>query len=319
LINQTRKPDKIMIWDDTKEGQKKNPFEIEHYRYLFKLMEQKGIPFEYRWSIEPKGAHHNHERANMAGPEFGGPFDLAWFIDDDCVAEPTCLENLLKEMRPEVGAVGGLILQPPAGPLPPNISDNKIDDIAKFPNIQWHTWDGPPRPVEHIYSQFLYRCGIIHHDLRLSSVVFRGETMFTHSFLLKGYQLLVAPKAVTWHFQAQGGIHDGQKIENWAHDEAIFQQWLAFQRLGTKLYVLDGGLGDHLMFLSAITPEPGSIIACCYPDIFRGMPFKIISIAEAEQMIDRKTYDLYTWCERHNWKGHLIDAYRQLYKEIYGA
>lgn len=315
LIQQTRKPNKIMIFDDTKDDKKRDPREMEHYAYLFKLMDQKGIPFEWIWA-KKLGAHHSHEMANTLGPDHGGPFDLAWFIDDDCVAEPDCLERLLWEMKPGVGAVGGLILQPPAGPLPPGVTHNKIDDITRCPNIQWFVWGGKPVEVEHIYSQFLYRCGIVHHDLNLSSVVFRGETMFTHSLLLRGYKLIVTPSAVTWHFQGKGGIHDGQKQESWSHDENYFRRWLAFQRSGRKIYVLNCGLGDHYMFLQAVTPPPGAMIACCYPDIFPP-GYRIISIAAAREMVNVEEYDVYKWCQSHQWKGTLVEAYKAMYEDLH--
>ena len=303
IINQTRKPDKFIIFDDTKEP--RDPRQMEHYLYLLKLLEQKGIPWEYIWA-EKKGAHYSHEAANMKG------YDLAWFIDDDCVAEPTCLAELLAQMKPDVGAVGGLILQPPASPLPPDAA-NKIDNLFT-PNIQWHKWDGPPKQVEHIYSQFLYRCGVVHHDLRLSSVVFRGETMFTHSLFLKGYKLIVTPKAIAWHFQTQGGIHDGQKADNWNHDEQVFRNWLAFKKTGKKLYVLNNGLGDHYMFLQAIKPEPDAIIACCYPEVLEG--YNVMSIEDAWKIVDLKDYDVYRWCGVNGWKGTLIEAFKALYEHI---
>jgi hypothetical protein len=304
IINQTRKPDKFIVFDDTKEP--RDPRQTEHYSYLLKLLSQKGIDWEYIWA-EKKGAHFNHEKANMMG------FDLAWFIDDDCVAEPNCLEELMKEMKDNVGAVGGLILQPGAAPLPPN-ADNRIDDLF-VPNIQWFKWDGKHRNVEHIYSQFLYRCGIVHHDLRLSSVVFRGETMFTYSLLLKGYHLVVTPSAITWHFQGQGGIHDGQKADNWNHDEQIFKQWLSFKKTGKKLYVLNNGLGDHYMFKQAIKPESDSIIACCYPEALGGFP-NLISIEEASRVVDLKDYDIYRWCGINGWKGTLVKAFKEMYAHI---
>ena len=306
MIQQTRRVDKFMVFDDNSDADKRNPRNMEHYHYLIKLLEDKGIPWEWVWA-KKMGAHHSHEMANMKG------FDLAWFIDDDCVAEPNCLEKLELEMKDNVGAVGGLILQPPAKPLPPNIDDNKIDSLH-MPNIQWFRWEGKPRNVEHIYSQFLYRCNVVHHDLRLSSVVFRGETMFTHSLFLGGYRLIVTPNAITWHFQSTGGIHSGQTADNWSHDEQLFRQWLAFRRMGRKLYVLDNGLGDHYMFLQAIKPEPDSIIACCYPEALRG--YNLMSIAEAEKVVDKKDYDVYEWCVQNHWKGTLVAAFREMYANI---
>ena len=306
ILNQTYKPDKLIIFDDNKEETARDVRNDEHYAYLFKLADEKGIPVWWQWG-EKKGAHWNHEAANMAG------FDVAWFIDDDCVAEPTCLEQLMKQMKSGVGAVGGLIIQPPSSSLPLGV-ENKIDKIYSGQNIQWYKWYGKPREVEHIYSSFLYRCNIVHHDLRLSSVVFRGETMFTHSLFLKGYKLIVTPDALTWHFQALGGIHDGQKKENWNNDDLIFQRWLEFKKLGKRLFVLNSGLGDHYMFRCAIELRPDDIIACCYPQVFP--EYKVIPIAEAQKMVDTKDYDIYSWCVYNNWKGHLIDAFKKMYENL---
>lgn len=310
IITQTRKPDHITVFDDTPEP--RDLRQVEHFQYLFTLMTQKGIVWDYVYA-QKKGAHFSHEMANMAG------YDMAWFIDDDCVAEPNCLEELEKQMVDGVGAVGGIVMHPGNGPLPPE-AGNKIDDLY-IPNIQWFKWVGPPREVEHIYSSFLYRCNIVHHDLRLSKKVFRGETMFTHSFFLKGYKLLVTPQALTWHFESKvGGCRSVEQEksnkEMYEHDQYLFEKWLAFKKTGKKLYVLNGGLGDHYTFLQAITPEKGSVIACCYPDIFKDKGYEIISMAQAAELVDPKDYDIYRWCSRNNWEGHIVEAYRRLYENL---
>jgi len=139
--------------------------------------------------------------------------------------------------------------------------------------------------------------------------------MFTHSLLLKGFKLVVTPKAVTWHFQSAGGIHDGQKAANWHHDEAIFQEWIKFKRSKRKLYVLDNGRGDHYIFRQAITLEPDAVVACCYPDVFPDHKH-IISIADAKRLVDIADYNVYTWCDRHQWKGHLTEAFGRLYEDL---
>ncbi|TRZ83635.1 glycosyltransferase [bacterium] len=311
VINQTQKFDKFIIFDDTPEEEAKDMREIEHFNYLFKLMSQKGVIWEVRYG-QRKGAHFNHEQANMEG------YKLAFFIDDDHVLEPNCLEELMKEMRDDVGAVGGLILQPPAGPLPPD-ANNKINNLY-LPNIQWFTWPGTtPREVEHIYSSYLHRCGIAHYNLALSSVAFRGETMFTHSLKLAGYKLLITPKAVTWHFQSTGGIHSGQKIDNWNHDQSVFDEWYKFILSGSKLMVLNCGLGDHIVF-KKLLPELRAkhekiTLAVCYPELFEDeTDLNIISIESAKNIIgDLDTHNVYKYCIDHDWKGSLEDAYREMF------
>lgn len=308
IINQTRKPDKIHIYDDNKvpcDPQKK-----EHLNYLFKLMDQKGIPYWYEFAGK-KGAHHNHEKANMAG------FDAAWFIDDDNVAESNVLEELEKQLIDGVGAVGCLIIKPPATQLPPYVT-GKLEDIYLGKNIAWHTWVGKPKEVEHLYSGFLYRCNIVHHDLRLSKKAFRGETMFTHSFFLKGYKLICTPKAITWHFESDGGCRTAEDEKTnqdmYNNDQFLFSKWLEFKKTKRKLYVLNHGLGDHYMFLQAFPLDKEAIYAVCYPELFKD--YGVISIADAWNLVDVKDYDIYAWCEKNNWKGTMVEAYKKLYEHI---
>lgn len=310
LIMQTRKPDHITIFDDNKEP--KDLREIEHYKYLFNLMDQKGIEWNYVFA-QKKGAHYSHEIANTMG------YDAAWFIDDDNIAESNVLEELEKELVDGVGAVGGLIIKPPAGNLPPRVT-GKLEDIYNGQNLAWYKWSGKPKEVEHLYSGFLYRCNIVHHDLRLSKKVFRGETMFTHSFFLKGYKLICTPKAVTWHFEGAGGCRTPEQERSnndmYTHDQAIFNEWIRYQKKGKKIYVLNSGKGDHYMFLQAVKIPPKSLVACCYPEVFEGMDLELISINQAHQMVDIKDYDIYRWCAERGWKGTLIEAYAELYKQI---
>ena len=306
ILNQTYKPDALVIFDENKEF--KNPLDTPTLKFLLDLAMEKGI--QWYWERgECKGAHFNHERANMMG------YKLAWFLDDDHVAEPNCLENLMKEMVDGVGAVSSLILKTPVQSLPINL-DGTLNDVWKGQNIQWYKWTGKPKECEHLYSSFLYRCNVVNHDLRLSKKVFRGETMFTHSLFLKGYKLLVTPDATTWHFEGEGGCRTKEQeqsnSEMYGNDNQLFENWLNFKKQGKKLYVLDNGLGDHYMFLQAITPGPDALIACCYPSAFPGR--NVLSIEQAKQLVDIKDYNIYQWCAQNNWKGTLIEAFKKMYE-----
>jgi hypothetical protein len=104
-------------------------------------------------------------------------------------------------------------------------------------------------------------------------------------------------------------------VQDYQHDEWLFQNWLKFKKTGKRLYVLNNGLGDHYMFLQAITPEPGAVIACCYPKLFKGY-CEIISIAQAQDIVDIQDYDIYKWCGYNHWKGTLIEAFREMYKTL---
>jgi len=309
---QTRVPNHLIIFDDTPKEQERKFWEEATYVHLMRLVSQKGISWEIRpgWK---KGAHHNHETANkMKG------YDAVWMIDDDHCPEPNCLEELEKELKDGVGAVGGLIIPPgtPKGPLPPN-AGNKIDNLY-IPNVQWFNWEGEPMEVEHIYSSFLYRSGIVHHDTRLSSVVFRGETMLTHSLYLLGYKLIITPKALMWHLPAGGGIHAGQDTSNWNHDQDIFNRWLMFKKMKKFLAVLYNGKGDQIVFKKDILPKlrekygKDLLVAASYPDVFEGEE-GLISIQSAEQFVDIKDYSIYEYGDRSDWKDSLSKLYEKFY------
>lgn len=309
---QTRVPDHLIIYDDTPKEVEREFWKEEHYTHLMRLISQKGISWEIRpgWK---KGAHHNHETSNKLKG-----YDAIWLFDDDHAPDPTCLEELIKEFKDGVGAVGGLIIPPGTGkgPLPSN-AGNKIDNLY-LPNIQWFNWDGEPKEVEHIYSSFLYRPGIVHHDTRLSSVVFRGETMFTHSLYLKGYKLIVTPKAILWHMPAKGGgIHAGQDTSNWTNDQAIFDRWYFFMKMKKFLVVLYNGKGDQVVFKKDILPRLKAkygkdlMVAASYMDVFEGEEC-VCSVESVKQFVDIKDYSVYDVGDRFK-LGSLKEAYEKLY------
>jgi hypothetical protein len=304
VIQQTRKPDHLTIYDDNDAPQDLR--QNQAYRYLFHLLDLKGI----KWDVvfgQKKGQHHNHQTANKAG------YDAVWRLDDDCVAEPDVLEKLLSKLVAGVGAVGGSILNPSHAvtDAPANAS-SMIWELSQ-PNKQWFKIQ-KTHEVDHLHCSFLYRAGIVNYDLRLSKKAHREETMFTFAMKMKGYRILVTP-CVTWHLQSQtGGIRSDADTQDFHHDEYIFREWLTFVRSRKQMYVLNNGLGDHYMFRQAINPDPRSIIACCYPEVFHER--KVISIADAKQIVDIDAYDVYRWCGEHNWKGTLIEAFREMYKTL---
>src|ERR1035437_3080792 len=87
VLNQTRAPDKVVIFDDNDEPT--DVRQIQHYAYMFLLMDQKGI--SWTWTFAKKmGQHHSHQMAQEMAVEQG--YDWVWRVDDDCVPEPNVLE-----------------------------------------------------------------------------------------------------------------------------------------------------------------------------------------------------------------------------------
>jgi len=298
IANQTKSPDKLVIFDDNDnpEDMRENPI----YQHIFKILDYKKIAWEWLFA-DKKGQHHIHQKANEMG------YEWVWRVDDDAIPEPNVLENLYKCAIEnfDVGAVGGSILTLPAI-FDTSYSTGKIADIDKEPNIQWNIIN-KARKVEHLHCSFLYRAGLHDYNLGLSRVAHREETLFTYGLHQKGLNLLVCPDAITWHLKAQGGIRSETREDMYAHDEQIFRNIVQFA--ASNIVVLNCGAGDHIVFSHILPDIPNPVVFTCYPEIVPGR-----SIAEAQALFgDLDRWNVYKKMAQWNWKGSLEDAYRKLY------
>ena len=297
IINQTKKPDKVIIFDDND-----NPRDVREeliYKNLFKMMDIKNIEWEWVFA-QKKGTHWNHQTANIM------PYKWVWRMDDDCIPEPNVLRTLLSyAIRKDAGAVGGSILTPP---LPsPFKATGKIENINNEPNIQWGLI-AKEQQVEHLHCSFVYRAGIHDYNIGLSRVAHREETLFSYGLHQKGYKLYVIPEAITWHLKnPEGGIRSETDESMYVHDEQIFANFMQYK--DHTIVVLNCGLGDHIVF-SKILPEiKNPLVFSCYPDIVPGHP-----IAYAEKgfgNIDQ--WNIYLKMSQWGWKGSLESAFRKMY------
>jgi glycosyltransferase involved in cell wall biosynthesis len=296
VINQTRKIDHLVIFDDNDEDKVKDLREIQVYKYLFNIMDLKGIGWHVTYG-KRLGQHHNHQIANTMG------FEWVWRVDDDCVPEPHVLETLMNHTSPTVGAVGGAILTPPFSPV--TGSTGCIEDIHE-PSIQWN-YIKEKREVDHLHCSFIYRAGIVDYNLALSKVAFREETLFTYGLKQRGYQILIVPQADTWHLKNQyGGVRTETK-ELFEHDDWIFHNYMKYK--DNTIVILDSGLGDHIVFKHVLPEVKNPIIFSCYPDIIPGE-----SIGEAYRLFGNiDQFNIYGKMDQWKWQGSLEDAFRKLY------
>ena len=105
IINQTKLPDKLIIYDDNDDPQDlRNNWLYSHF---FSMAKQKELDWEVVFA-QKKGQHHIHQDANRMG------YEWVWRVDDDAIPEPDVLENLYMHTRdmPNLGAIGGSILNP---------------------------------------------------------------------------------------------------------------------------------------------------------------------------------------------------------------
>jgi len=299
IINQTRQPDKLVIFDDNDEPQDMRKEMI--YAYFFQMLDIKGIPWEWVFAGK-KGQHHIHQQANMMG------YDFVWRVDDDAIPEPNVLDDLTywAFFEDDVGAVGGSILTPPYMPDTSKVT-GKIDNIDNEPNIQWGVIK-KAKEVEHLHCSFLYRAGVHDYNLGLSRVAHREETLFTYGLHQKGYKILAVPYATTWHMKnPNGGIRMETKQELYEHDEKIFKNTLSCR--DKTIVVLNCGLGDHIVFSHVLPSIPNAEVFTCYPEIVQGQ-----SIAKAIELFgDIDQWNIYKKMDQWGWKDSLENAFRKMY------
>lgn len=297
IINQTKKVDKLIIFDDNDEPQDMRKELV--YSYFFQMLDIKGIQWEWLYA-QKKGQHHIHQMANTMG------FHWVWRVDDDAIPEPNVLQTLFNYTSKKVGAVGGTILTPPLQ-FESFKPTGKIENINTEPNIQW-SFIHKVKEVEHLHCSFLYRAGVHDYNTGLSRVAHREETLFTYGLYLKGYKILAVPNAVSWHLKnPNGGIRSETNQKLYEQDELIFRNTIAYK--DKKIVVLNCGMGDHIVFSHVMPDITNAEVFTCYPDIVPGR-----SIAEARALFgDIDQWSIYRKMAQWKWTDSLENAYRKMY------
>ena len=297
IINQTKKFDKLVIFDDNDEPQDMRKELV--YSYFFQMLDIKGIQWEWVYAHK-KGQHHIHQMANTMG------FDWVWRVDDDAIPEPNVLQTLFNYTSKKVGAIGGSILTPPLQ-FESFKPTGKIENINTEPNMQW-SFIHKVKEVQHLHCSFLYRAGVHDYNTGLSRVAHREETLFTYGLYLKGYKILAVPNAVSWHLKnPNGGIRSETNQKLYEQDELIFRNTIAYK--DKKIVVLNCGMGDHIVFSHVMPDITNAEVFTCYPDIVPGR-----SIAEAKALFgDIEQWNIYRKMAQWKWTNSLENAYRKMY------
>jgi hypothetical protein len=289
-------PDKLVIFDDNDEPQDMRNELV--YGYFFQMLDIKGVAWEWVFAAK-KGQHYSHQTANLMG------YEWVWRVDDDAIPEPNVLQTLMMHTGSKIGAVGGSVLTPPA--IKANGATGFIELINDEPNIQWGMIDKPTF-VQHLHCTFLYRAGVHDYNLGLSRVAHREETLFTYGLYQKGYGIVVAPNAITWHLKnPKGGIRSETNQALYERDERIFENFMELKN--HTIVVLNGGLGDHIVFSKVLPKIRNPIVFTCYPEVVEGL-----SIAEAEYKFGNlDQWNIYKKMDQWKWQGSLESAYEKMY------
>ena len=315
IINQTKKPDHLIIFDDNDNDKRIDLRTIEIYRHIFTLLDMNNITWEVIFG-ECKGQHYNHQIANKK------EYKWVWRVDDDVLPEPNVLKELynhtFSSATLNVGAVGGSIICPTwyldiEHPEKNQVS-GKIEDIYTHQNPQWFKIK-QYQEVDHLHCSFLYRANVTDYNLNLSRKAHREETLFTWQLKEKGYSIIIIPNAISYHLKAdEGGIRSDNNISDYEHDEEIFKKYIDIG----SIFVLDNGIGDHIVFRSLINDIKNKYkkitIACCYPELFEDDNVNLISIEQAKKIINIDDYNIYKNMIDWNWKDSLQNAFRKLYE-----
>ena len=297
---QTVKPDKLIIYDDGKrEDMRENPIG----GHIVRLLSSREVDWEVVFT-PGIGQHVAHQMANTSG------YDFVWRLDDDTVPEPDVLERLLSHMAPDVGGVGGAVFEPGKQLMG---GSSRMEDFFIGGNVQWGPGQGV-HEVDHLYSSFLYRAGIVNYKHRMTNVAFHEETIFSHRLRLAGYRLIVDTGVKTYHFKAP---HGGCRAEDykWAYelDHKEFMR-MAEDEWGIKVIHLGVGMGDCYMFKHIIPAlllkYKTVVVGSCYNQVLEGTGVKLVNYESVKNFASENIYD---WCAEHNWKGDLISAYRKMY------
>ena len=301
---QTVTPDHLMIYDD---GECRDLRNDPVFKHVFRLLDTKKITWEVVFG-KKQGQHHGHQLANMAG------YQYVWRIDDDEIAEPDVLEQLLYLIAdPTIGAVAGAVIVPGEETKG---GTSKIEDIYHTPNIQWSR-ENSASEVDHLYSSFLYRAGIANYNLFLSPVAHREETMFSNSIKEQGYKLLFTPYAVTYHFRNEtGGIRDGARQEFFINDEIIFKDYL--EKKGIKVVRENGGIGDNLIFKREVLDflvkkYKKVILGTCFTNLFIENKATNLTLVPVGAIPEVPPDNIYAWASQHKWNRSFGEAYKKFY------
>jgi hypothetical protein len=262
-------------------------------------------------------------------------FDFIWRCDDDCVPDPTSLWELWQtiNLRESIGAVGGLIKIPGVTMECPPIATNKIEDVHLMLNLQWFEWNKRRTQVDQLAGIFLHRVEAAEeYNRNLSPLGHTEETQFTYQMKRAGYEIIVEPRSLTWHYRnPEGGIRDFRDSKLLELDKLIFRaklnEW-GVKLTKYKLIILNNGIGDHCCFLSVydkIRERSGEckiILAAHHKEVIDAFSDKLkgdeirIEMEIAFIMDDTNNYNVYTYMMNH--PGTTMQrAYLEMYANEY--
>ena len=247
--------------------------------------------------------------------------------DDDVWLEPDYFEKLVKHFDdPKVGAVSGLMLNPGtdiqymAADDPRLEKWNRVATITNDGNLQWyrHEADGP-FDVEYLHSTQMIRTSVLKTIGGFDTGLFdnfREENHLSWRAFIEGYKVLVVPQAEAWHLRSpSGGTRAGRNT--WIDDCRKFSMIKKSMAPGIHLS-LTHAIGDLIMATPMLeelrNKYPNRNITVYHPlgkEVLTDNPNIDIVCKNAfdAQRTHRIEESVYGWAAKHNFTGHLCNAY----------
>lgn len=202
IFNQSYSPSRVVLVDDSKQ---KRFYDYPILKNILILFKEKNIEFDYFYG-QCKGAVPALQ-IGLENIEDGWVFKT----DDDNILSCDTLEIFNKNIKPNIGAMSGIIVDkylysfyeqnPDKRPLEEDGYFSKIINIYSEFNIQMvHNQSDDIKKVEHIYSNYFFDRSLADdYPLELSPSSHREETIFSHNIFRKGYDLIIIPQIKIYH------------------------------------------------------------------------------------------------------------------------
>ncbi len=216
IINQSYLPDRVVLVDDSLE---KRFYEYKILKNILILLKERNIEFDYFYG-DSKGA--------VPALQLGlDNIEDGWVLktDDDNVLPYNALELFTKNIKPNIGAMSGIIIdhhfkryqQDNPDKVSTKIDGyyNCIENIYTELNIQMVVnQTNEIKSVQHLYSNYFFRREVANNypeELQPSS--HREETIFTYNIFREGFDLIVIPKIKINHLSYEENTGNNQWAE----------------------------------------------------------------------------------------------------------
>jgi glycosyltransferase involved in cell wall biosynthesis len=246
IFSQTYSPYRVVLIDDSKQ---KKFYDFQILKNILVLFKEKNIEFDYFYG-QCKGAVPALQ-IGLENIEDGWVFKT----DDDNILSSNTLEILVKNIKPNIGAMSGIIIDkylysfykdnPDKRPKEENGYYSKIENIYSEFNIQMvHEQSKDIKKVEHLYSNYFFnRIVADDYPLEMSPSSHREETVFTYNIFRKGYDLIVIPQVKIYHlyFDHKSGNRQWTNSDRRKNELFLVKKLKEWNIIPDKMEIFDDG------------------------------------------------------------------------------